>query len=336
MSAAAARHDAGPLRRALARLLDRRPARWSVAWLAAVSVLAVLVPVLPLAAPAEVRLQDRLRSPSVSDSWRGGFDAELLREPGAVTRLLAGVRESVFGDRMLGPVLGTDDLGRCLLSRVLWGARLSLAVALVASALSLGIGVAVGAAAGWKGGRTDTALMRLVDVLYSLPLMFLVIFVVALLRGLRKTHPELAVDPTVALFAMIGLVSWLTMARVVRAEVMALKTQAFVDAAILSGLSPAGIFRRHLLPNVLPLAVVTLTLTIPRVMLLEAFLSFLGLGVEAPDVSWGLLARQGHDALTAVHASWWLIAVPGVAIALTLLAFNVLGDALRDALDPRI
>jgi len=138
------------------------------------------------------------------------------------------------------------------------------------------------------------------------------------------------------LFAVIGATSWLTMARIVRGGVLSLSKMEFMEAARAAGSTPLTILRRHVLPNITPVVLVTLTLTIPRVMLFEAFLSFLGLGVEAPDVSWGVLARQGFDALTAVHSSLWLILFPGLAFASTLLAINLLGDRMRDALDPRL
>ena len=305
-------------------------------FLTVVGLLTVLVPGLPLAAPSEVRLEEKLASPSLETLWRDGFEPERIRDPGPVSRLLIETRTAVFGDRQLGPLLGTDALGRCLLSRLAWGARLSLAVGLVASAISLIIGVAWGAVAGYAGGRVDDIMMRAVDVLYALPLMFIVIFVVALLRGFRNEHPELEANQIIVLFAVIGATSWLTMARIVRGQVLSLRGTEFMDAARASGSTDLSILRRHVLPNVTPVVLVTLTLTIPRVMLFEAFLSFLGLGVEAPDVSWGVLARQGFDALTAVHVNAWLILFPGLAFATTLLAMNALGDRLRDALDPRL
>ncbi len=305
-------------------------------FLMGLGLMAVLVPFLPLAAPSEVNLDAKLAPPTLHGLWRGGFHASQVRDPGPVSELLISARTAVFGDRQLGPVMGTDSLGRCLLSRLLWGARLSLAVGLVASVISLIIGVAWGAVSGYAGGRTDDIMMRVVDVLYALPLMFIVIFVVALLRGFRNEHPELETNQVVVLFAVIGATSWLTMARIVRGGVLSLSKMEFMEAARAAGSTPLTILRRHVLPNITPVVLVTLTLTIPRVMLFEAFLSFLGLGVEAPDVSWGVLARQGFDALTAVHSSLWLILFPGLAFASTLLAINLLGDRMRDALDPRL
>lgn len=317
--------------------LNRAPHRtFAARFLVLVGVVAVLVPLLPLAAPSEVRLEEKLAPPSFGTLWRDGFEPDRIRDPGPLSRVLIDARIAVFGDGQLGPLLGTDALGRCLLSRLAWGARLSLAVGLVASAISLIIGVLWGAVAGYSGGRVDDIMMRIVDILYALPLMFIVIFVVALLRGFRNEHPELEANQIIVLFAVIGATSWLTMARIVRGQVLSLRGTEFMDAARAAGSTNLSILRRHVLPNVTPIVLVTLTLTIPRVMLFEAFLSFLGLGVEAPDVSWGVLARQGFDALTAVHVSAWLILFPGLAFASTLLAMNVLGDRLRDATDPRL
>lgn len=326
----------GPWRDAWRRLRARRASRRALRFLVALAVLSALVPLLPLASPSRQTLEGRLAGPDVWPLLRSGFSVEDLHEPGLVTRALTDARTAVFGDRYLAPLFGTDALGRCVLARTLWGARLSLLVGLVASAISMVVGVAYGGLAGYAGRRVDNLMMRIVDVLYALPLMFLVIFVVTFLRGLRQAYPDLAVDQVVALFAVIGAVSWLTMARVVRAQVLSLRSAEFVDAARAAGASHGRVLLRHLLPNVMPVVLVYLTLTVPRVMLFEAFLSFLGLGVERPQVSWGVLAREGFDALTAVHVSWWLIAFPGIFLATTLLAMNVLGDGLRDALDPRL
>lgn len=328
--------SAGPWRRALREFRARRSSVWALRFLLLLGVASILVPLLPFAAPAELALDAKLASPSLKGAWRDGFDPSRLHAPGPLTSALVDARVAIFDDGQIGPLLGRDALGRCLLSRLAWGARLSLAVGLVASVISLLIGVLWGAISGYAGGRTDDAMMRIVDVLYALPLMFIVIFVVALLRGFRNEHPELEANQVVVLFAVIGATSWLTMARIVRGQVLSLREAEFIDAARACGSTQTAILARHVIPNVTPVVIVTLTLTIPRVMLFEAFLSFLGLGVEAPDVSWGVLARQGFDALTAVHTSWWLIVFPGLAFACTLLAMNVLGDGLRDALDPRL
>jgi oligopeptide transport system permease protein len=217
--------------------------------------------------------------------------------------------------------LGTDVLGRDLLTRLLYGGRISLAVGLCATAVSLLIGVTYGAVSGYRGGRTDAAMMRAVDVLYALPFTVLVVvLMVAFGRNL------------VLLFVAIGAVEWLTMARIVRGQVLSVSQEAYVKAATVLGYSHVRIVFRHIVPNVLGPVIVYATLTVPRVMLLEAFLSFLGLGVQPPMSSWGLLIRDGAEVLDTYA---WLLAFPGVVLSLTLFALNVVGDGLRDALDPR-
>ena len=220
---------------------------------------------------------------------------------------------------------GTDLTGRDLLTRTLYGGRLSLAVGLVATLVSLLIGVTWGAVAGYKGGTADNVMMRVVDLLYSLPFMFFVILLVAYFgRHL------------VLLFLALGAVQWLTMSRIVRGQMLQLRGQEFVTAITALGASHRRIILRHLLPNLLGPIIVYATLTVPAVMLEEAFLSFLGLGVQPPNSSWGLLAAEGASAITAIHTAWWLILFPGLALGATLFALNFLGDGLRDALDPRL
>jgi len=250
--------------------------------------------------------------------------------------LLASWRGKLFGRHRLSPILGTDSLGRGLFSRLIHGARFSLLVGLLASAVSLLVGVLYGALAGLAGGRLEALMMRGVDLLYALPLMFLAIFVVSLLRGVQAARPDFPLGSGAALFIVIGAVSWLEMARLVRARVQSLKTAPFMEAARAEGAGPGTLLFRHLLPNLLPLIVVTLTLTVPRVILMEAFLSFLGLGVDAPDISWGLLVKEGLGAVSAVHVTWWLLVFPGLFLGGTLLAINTLGDGLRDLLDPHL
>jgi oligopeptide transport system permease protein len=217
--------------------------------------------------------------------------------------------------------LGTDIFGRDMLTRIMWGGRVSLMVGFIATAVALAIGVIYGAVAGYVGGRVDMVMMRLVDILYALPFMiFIILLMVVFGRNL------------LLLFFAIGAVEWLTMARIVRGQVMSLRKQEFVEAAHSLGLSQWIIIRRHIIPNTLGPVIVYTTLTIPSVMLLEAFLSFLGLGIQPPQSSWGLLINYGVETM---EEDPWLLIFPGVALSLTLFALNFLGDGLRDALDPR-
>lgn len=209
---------------------------------------------------------------------------------------------------------------------------------LVATIVSLVIGVNYGAISGYCGGWVDDAMMRLVDVLYSVPFIFVVIFLLTILSE-ESIADELAywgINRITVFFLVVGAIYWLTMSRVVRGQVISLKHELFVEAARSLGASQTRIVFLHLLPNLLSVVLVYLTLTIPRVMLFEAFLSFLGLGVEPPDVSWGLLANEGIKVITPVKIYWWLILFPSLALGTTLLALNFLGDGMRDALDPRL
>jgi oligopeptide transport system permease protein len=298
--------------------------------LAFVVALAVLAPVLPLADPTAMHPARGGTSPVAQ--WGPlppGEAAQLAQDHPLAWRL----RTVVFGEQALTGLLGRDGLGRDLLSRIAWGGRVSLLVGLLATLVSGLIGVAWGVTAGWIGGRVDSLLMRTVDVLYAVPFLFLVILLVGVLRGLDQAQ---APDRTVVLFVVIGAVSWLTMARIVRGQVLGLRQTESVIATIALGAGSWHLVRHHVLPHVRGVVIITLTLTVPRVMLFEAFLSFLGLGVEPPGVSWGILASEGTESLSAVGTAWWLVVFPGAALALTLGSLNVLGDSLRDALDPRL
>jgi len=218
-------------------------------------------------------------------------------------------------------LLGTDKLGRDQLARVLYGGRVSLLVGLAATGVSLTIGLFWGSVAGYLGGKVDAVMMRIVDILYALPF---TIFVILLMTVFGRNF--------ILLFVAIGAVEWLTMARIVRGQVLALKRQEFIEAAVALGLRKRRIILRHMIPNVLgPVAVYT-TLTIPAVMLLEAFLSFLGLGVQPPMSSWGLLIKEGAEMMEEAP---WLLVYPAAVFTLTLFSLNFLGDGLRDALDVR-
>ncbi len=243
---------------------------------------------------------------------------------------------------------GTDLFGRSLLWRCLLGGAISLGIGLSAAVISVGIGVTWGALSGYRGGRTDAAMMRTVDVLYGLPYILLVVLlnialqplVVALAQRWLRDDIAQSVAEVVTLLLAIGGVSWLTMARVVRGQVLSLRAQPFIEAARSYGASAGRVLRVHLLPNLVGVIVVYTTLTVPIAILQESFLSFLGIGVQAPLPSWGNLAADGVQelhtlALTNTPTRWWLLVMPCALLGLTLMALNFLGDALRDRVDPR-
>jgi oligopeptide transport system permease protein len=220
-----------------------------------------------------------------------------------------------------GHLLGSDALGRDLLARLLIGLRVSLAVGVVATFVSLVIGVMWGATAGYIGGRVDEVMMRIVDILYSLPFIF---FVILLMVTFGRNF--------ILMFLAIGAVEWLTMARIVRGQTLSLKQREFIEAARAAGLGRSAIVARHIVPNLLGPVVVYVTLTIPGVILAESFLSFLGLGVQEPLTSLGQLISKGAQDMELAP---WLLIFPSIVMVVTLMAFNFVGDGLRDAIDPK-
>lgn len=222
-------------------------------------------------------------------------------------------------------IMGTDRLGRDYFARVLEGGQMSILIAVCATAVSLLIGVVYGAVSGFYAGTIDNVMMRVVDFLYGVPYMFLVILIMMMFEDTSRNNP-------LPVFAALGAVQWLTMARIVRGQVLSLRNQEFVDAARALGASDARIIFKHILPNCVGPIVVYATLTIPAVILLESFLSFLGLGLK---LSWGLLVAEGLDVVNPIRVDWWLLVWPSVFLGVALLSLNFVGDGLRDALDPK-
>ena len=294
-----------PNQRAWRRFRRNRPAFGSMMFLA---VLFLLVLVWPLIAPyAYATVTDRQFEPPSARHW-----------------------------------FGTDVHGRDLMTRVFFGARISLLVGLVGAFVAFLIGVTWGAVAGYVGGRWDNLMMRVVDILYSLPsILFVIVLVatfndylrVALTRHFGSTAGIYA--PMLFLFFGLGAVSWLTMARIVRGQVLSLRTRQFVDASRSLGASHARIIWNHILPNIYGIVIVYLTLTVPSIILYESFLSFLGLGIQPPMASWGTLIAEGAGQINPIRVYWWLLVFPCAMLIVTLLALNFLGDGLRDAYDPR-
>lgn len=270
--------------------------------------------------------------------WATGFTPDYI--PSDID---GGARVRSFPPSLQHP-MGTDDRGRDLLARVLQGGRISLMVGIISTIVSLIVGVSWGAIAGYIGGRVDNIMMRIVDIIYAIPYILIVIVLLSVFGGPNTPAIITLMSDTFGgvgnqglaqiflLFFALGLVSWLTMARVVRGQILSLKNQEFVLAAKATGVSTPAIIFRHLVPNALGPVIVYATLTVPSVMLTEAFLSFLGLGVQAPYASWGSLAADG---IKNIQIFPWQLIFPGVTMALTLFSLNFLGDGLRDALDPQ-
>ncbi len=265
--------------------------------------------------------------------WTTGFTYDYIPPDGSLIKS--------FPPSLQHP-MGTDDSGRDILARVLQGGRISLMVGVISTLVSLIVGVSYGATAGYLGGRIDNFMMRVVDIIYAIPYILLVIVLLSAFGGqnapqwIQSISNALGsgqgLSQIILLFFALGLVSWLTMARVVRGQILSLKNQEFVMAARATGVSTPAIIFRHLVPNALGPVIVYATLTIPSVMLSEAFLSFLGIGVQAPFASWGSLAADGIKNISVFP---WQLIFPGVTMALTLFSLNFLGDGLRDALDPQ-
>lgn len=220
-------------------------------------------------------------------------------------------------------LLGTDALGRDLCVRLFLGGRVSFAVGLMATTVSVAIGLAYGSFSAFFGGRIDHLMMRFVDVLYGMPTMLIIIIVMAFVRSRSMFY----------VFLVIGLFGWLTMARIVRGQILSVKELAFVEAAQALGVTTVPIIRRHMIPNILGPVIVYATLSVPSAILSESFLSFLGLGISEPETSWGVLIAEGANALGTERTYWWLVTFPGSALAITLFCLNSIGDGLRDAFD---
>jgi oligopeptide transport system permease protein len=282
--------------------------------------------------PAQSRSPGRMALRRFLKNRRALLAAALLAIVGLATLFVPWVSSHDFREQDYDAILkkpnatywmGTDSLGRDLLSRLFLGGRISFMVGLLATTVSVAIGVAYGAISAFLGGKVDQLLMRFVDVLYGLPTMLIVIIVMAFVRSRNIVY----------VFIVLGLFGWLTMARIVRGQILTVKELAFVEAARGLGVTTVPIIWRHMIPNILGPIIVYSTLSVPAAMLSEAFLSFLGLGISEPETSWGVLISEGSNALGTERNFWWLVTFPGAALAITLYCLNSIGDGLRDAFD---
>lgn len=262
--------------------------------------------------------------------------------PSALSHSPVAIGEPQFSPPTIRHWFGTDVHGRDLLSRVLFGARISMMVGLVGAGVSLVIGVLWGATSGYLGGRWDSFLMRTVDVLYSLPSIIFVIVLITTLEQLFRDWLAKSISPEISalsrllfLFAGLGAVSWLTMARIVRGQVLSLRTRPFVDASRALGASHTRILLRHILPNTFGVIITYVTLTVPSIILYESFLSYLGLGIQPPQASLGSLIAEGASQINPIRIYWWMVLFPAGLLTFILMALNFVGDGLRDAFDPK-
>ena len=320
------------------RLRRNRTAWWSLLFLLAFGLLSLCAPLLPIPSPVALDLQTEPMPPIAPWTEFGNHNyTREYWELSAIDSAAVDLRAAIFDDWQTGSWMGRDSKGRDILSRIVWGSRTSIIVALIATLCSLAIGVTYGAFSGLSGGRIDNLMMRIVDVLYSVPFIFVVIFLITIVNEYRtELEDNWGIGRETVFYLVIGAIYWLTMARVVRGQVLSLKNSEFIEAARVLGASTRRILFVHLVPNVLSIVIVYLTLTIPAVMLFEAFLSFLGLGIEPPKVSWGTIAVEATSAINPLRLFWWMVVFLAMAMGSALLALNILGDGLRDALDPRM
>ena len=305
-----AAQNLSPNQRAWRRFQTNRPAVWSAWYLGALLVAIIAWPVVLKLA---------------------GANFALIHDPDRLS-------DVQFAPPGAAHWFGTDVHGRDLFSRILFGAQISLLVGVVGTLVSLVIGVLWGAVAGYVGGRTDAIMMRIVDVLYSLPSIIFVIVLLATLGDfLKKTHLVESSNSlsggvrVLILLVGLGAISWLTMARIVRGQVLSLRTRAFVEASRTLGAGTPRILLRHIIPNIFGVVITYLALTMPAIILYESFLSYLGLGVQPPMASWGTLIAEGVSQINPIRIYWWLIFFPGSVLVATLLALNFFGDGVRDA-----